>query len=110
VVRFLKWLILAPVAIALVMFGVANRQLVTLVLDPISPASTALKITVPLFAFFFGTLAVGAIIGSATTWLAQGRHRRSERQLKRECDKLSGECERLKAQLPATSAALIGSR
>ncbi|HUN12317.1 MAG TPA: LapA family protein [Rhabdaerophilum sp.] len=109
-VRFLKWLILAPVAIALVMFGVANRQLVTLVLDPISSGPDALKITVPLFAFFFGTLAVGAIVGSMTTWLAQGRHRRAERHLKRECDKLSGECARLKSQLPAASTALIGSR
>lgn len=109
-VRFLKWLILAPVAIALVMFGVANRQLVTLVLDPVSGDPAALKITVPLFAFFFGTLAVGAIIGSMTTWFAQGRHRRNERQLKRECDKLSGECDRLKAQLPSTGTALIGTR
>ena len=108
--RFLKLLILAPVAVALVMFGVANRQIVTLIIDPISPVETALKVSVPLFAFFFGTLALGAIIGSMTTWFAQGRHRRAERKLQRECDRLTGECARLKAELPATGAALIGSR
>jgi uncharacterized membrane protein YciS (DUF1049 family) len=107
--RFLKFLFFAPIAVALVMFGVANRQLVTLVIDPVSAGADALKVTVPLFMFFFVTLALGAIIGSMTTWFAQGRHRRSERRLKRECDRLSGECTRLKAELP-TGTALINPR
>jgi uncharacterized membrane protein YciS (DUF1049 family) len=108
--RFLKFLILAPVAVALVMFGVANRQLVTLIIDPISAEATALKVTVPLFLFFFVTLAAGIIVGSMTTWLAQGKHRRAERHFKRECDKLSGECARLKTDMPAAGTALISAR
>lgn len=109
-VRLIKLLFLLPVAIALVLFGVANRQVVTLVLDPVSAPAEALKISMPLFVFFFATLVVGAIVGAITSWLAQGRHRRAERHLRRECDRLSAECSQLKSQLPATEAALISSR
>ncbi|MCZ8375406.1 MAG: LapA family protein [Beijerinckiaceae bacterium] len=107
--RLLKFLLLLPVAILLVLFGVANRQIVSLVIDPLSPPAEALRVSVPLFLFFFGTLAVGAVIGSMVTWFAQGRHRKAERQFRRECDRLQDECTRLKAQsgqaatlLPAT--------
>ncbi|WP_284179374.1 LapA family protein [Rhabdaerophilum sp. SD176] len=107
--RLLKFLLLLPVAILLVLFGVANRQIVSLVIDPLSPPAEALRVSVPLFLFFFGTLAVGAVIGSMVTWLAQGRHRKAERQFRRERDRLQDECTRLKAQsgqatnlLPAT--------
>jgi len=109
VLRLLKFLLVLPLAIVLVLFGVANRQIVTLVVDPLSPAAEAFKVSVPLFVFFFGTLAVGAVIGSMTTWFAQGRHRKAERQFRRERDRLQDECARLKAQstpaaplLPAT--------
>lgn len=108
--RFLKFLLLLPIAIALVLFGVANRQIVTLVLDPISAQADALKISVPLFVFFFATLALGAIVGSMTTWFAQGRHRRAERQFRRDRDRLADECTQLKAQMPVTGTALISSR
>lgn len=108
--RLIKFILLLPVAIALVLFGVANRQIVTLVLDPISPPAEAFRVSVPLFVFFFGTLAVGAVVGSVTTWFAQGRHRRAERQFRRERDRLQEECARLKTQVPATGTALLSSR
>ncbi len=98
--RFIKFLVILPVAAVLVLFGVANRQIVTLVIDPISAPADALKISVPLFVFFFLTLALGVIAGSAATWFAQGRHRRAERQLRRERDRLQDEYNKLKAQMP----------
>lgn len=108
--RFLKFLFLLPIAVLLVLFGVANRQIVTLVIDPISPATEALRISLPLFVFFFVTLAVGVVLGSVTTWLAQGRHRRAERQLRRESTRLKDDVAALKNQLPATDIARIASR
>ncbi len=107
--RLLKFLLILPVAIALVLFGVANRQMVNLILDPLSPPAEALKVSVPLFLFFFGTLAIGAVIGSMMTWFAQGRHRRAERQFRRECDRLQAECSRLKAQVPQTGTSLLSA-
>lgn len=106
--RFVKFLLLLPPALALVLFGVANRQLVTLVLDPISPASQAMTVTVPLFALFFGTLAVGIVVGWVGAWLSQGRHRRAERQLRRERDRLESENARLRNEAPGP--ALLSSR
>lgn len=101
--RFVKAIFILPIAALLVLFAVANRQPVTLLLDPLGGELGGWKITVPLFAFFFITLAVGIVIGSITSWLAQGRHRRAERQLKRECGRLESENARLKAEkAPAT--------
>lgn len=108
--RFVKFLFLLPIAIVLVLFGVANRQMVTLVLDPISPSAQAFGISLPLFVFFFVTLAAGAVLGSITTWLAQGRHRRAERQLRRESARLRDDVAALKSQLPATDIARLSSR
>lgn len=105
--RLLKFLLILPVAILLVLFGVANRQMVSLVIDPLSPPAEALRVSVPLFLFFFGTLALGAVIGSMTTWLAQGRHRKAERQFRRERDRLQDECARLKAQSGQAVTALV---
>jgi uncharacterized integral membrane protein len=105
--RLLKFLLLAPVAILLVMFGVANRQSVTLLLDPLTRDGTGPSITLPLFLFFFAVLTAGIVIGYVAAWFAQGKHRKAERHLKRECDRLSGECDKLKAQLPATATALL---
>lgn len=104
----LKVLFLAPIALALVVLGVANRQSVTLLLDPFGGT---MSLSMPLFVVVFVALAVGAVLGYVMSWFAQGRHRKAERHFKRECDRLSGECERLKAQLPATgAAALLGPR
>ena len=108
--RLIKFLFLLPVAIALVLFGVANRQIVTLILDPISPQAEAFKISVPLFVFFFATLALGIVAGSMSTWFAQGRHRRAERQFRRDRDRLQDECNRLKAEAPAKGSALLSLR
>ena len=104
---FLRFLLLAPIAIILVLFGVANRQSITLLLDPFARAGEGFSITLPLFMFFFAVLGAGIVIGYIASWFAQGRHRKAERQLKRECDRLTGECDRLKSQLPATATALL---
>ena len=106
---FLKFLILAPVAALLVLFAVGNRQPVTLTFDPVV-VSGAFSITVPFFVVFFAILVLGLIIGYIASWWAQGVHRKAERHLRRECDRLTGECHTLKEQLPATQAALLLSR
>ena len=105
--RLLKFLLLLPVAILLVLFGVANRQIVSLVIDPLSPPAEALRISVPLFVFFFVTLALGCMIGSMMTWFAQGRHRKAERQFRRERDRLQDECTKLKAQSGPSGSSLL---
>lgn len=102
--RFFKFLVLLPLACALVLVGVANRQAVTLFLEPWNRTGDGLSFTIPLFILLFGVLAVGIVIGSISSWVAQGKHRKAERLYRRERDNLAKECVSLKAQLPASAS------
>lgn len=104
---FLKLLVLAPLALVLVVLGVANRQPVALQLDPFAVGADGLSITLPLFVLFFVTLSVGAVIGYGAGWLAQGKNRKERRAFKRECERLSRERDSIKAALPATAIATL---
>jgi uncharacterized integral membrane protein len=108
--RFLKLLLLVPVAIALVLLAVANRQSVTLVLDPFARGGDAMNITLPLFVLAFAVLCIGIVLGYVAAWLAQGKHRRAARSYKRECEKLSAERAELRAAMPVTAPALLGQK
>lgn len=111
-IRFLKALVLLPVAIVVVLLAVANRGPVTLSLDPFSPDVPEIATTVPLYAVIFAAVASGIVIGGVATWLAQAKHRRARRQYGREMRHLKHETERLRAQqAPAASnvPALPGS-
>ncbi|WP_262030079.1 LapA family protein [Microvirga sp. Mcv34] len=99
-IRFLKALILLPVAILVVLLAVANRAPVTLSLDPFSQDAPEFATQLPLFAVIFAAVMLGVIIGGTASWLAQGKHRKSRRQLRRETRELRYETERLKTQNP----------
>jgi uncharacterized integral membrane protein len=105
--RFIGLAVALPLAVVLMLLALANRGPVTLSFDPFSGAATALKITLPLFALLLLTLMLGVAIGGVATWLGQGRHRRLERQYKREADRLKTEAERLKAAQPSNGLPAI---
>lgn len=89
-----KFFILALVAIALLVFAFANRQIVSVSFDPfVSGDTPAFAIAAPLFLVLLLTLIVGVIVGGAAVWLSQGRFRRAARQSRAEAD-------RLRAQAP----------
>ncbi len=81
-------LILVPLAIVIIAFAVANRQSVTVSLDPFSSAAPAASLTLPLFALIIVLLIVGVIVGGVAAWLGQGRWRRAARRLEREVSEL----------------------
>jgi uncharacterized integral membrane protein len=116
VIRFLKALILLPVAILVVLLAVANRAPVTLSLDPFSQDAPEFATQLPLFAVIFAAVMVGVVIGGTASWLAQGKNRKSRRRLRRETRQLRYETERLKSQsapattLPATVSSSASSR
>jgi len=103
VIRFLKALILLPVAILVVLLAVANRAPVTLSLDPFSQEAPEFAFQLPLFAVIFAAIMLGVLIGGTASWLAQGKNRKTRRQLRRETRQLRYETERLKAQSPAST-------
>jgi hypothetical protein len=110
-IRFLKALILLPVAIVVVLLAVANRTPVLVSLDPFTPEAPEFATTLPLFAVIFAAVMAGVVIGGVAAWLAQGKHRRARRQYGREVRHLRNEAERLRAQgqAPASVPALHSS-
>ena len=91
--RIVGWVVLVPLSAVLVVFALANRQLVTVNFNPFTttadPATPG--IGVPLFLVIFGVLLVGVLLGGIATWFSQGQHRREERAFKRENERLHRE-------------------
>ncbi len=86
--RFMLIVIFVPLAIVLIALAVANREMVAFTLDPFNPGNPALTITLPFFIFLFAALALGMIVGSAVTWVRQGRYRKLARQRRIEAEGL----------------------
>jgi uncharacterized integral membrane protein len=79
-------LVLIVLALVLVALAVANRQLVTVSLDPFDQADPALVLTLPLYLVIFALLIGGVVLGGCAAWLRQSgwraRARRAEAQVK----------------------------
>ncbi len=84
-------LILVPLAIVIVAFAIANRQIVTVSFDPFNSQHPAAAVTLPLFALIILLLIVGVVIGGSASWLRHGRWRRTARRLERELGDLRDE-------------------
>ena len=74
-------IIVVPLAIVIVAFAVANRQVVTVSFDPFSSASPAYAASLPLFVLIFVLVILGVIIGGVAAWLRQAAWRRTARRL-----------------------------
>lgn len=114
-IRFLKALILLPIAVLVILLAVANRAPVTLSLDPFSREAPEFSMQLPLFAVIFAAVMAGVVIGGMASWLAQGKNRKARRRYRREADQLRHETERLRSQnaaagLPATLSSPQSSR
>ncbi|MCA0255995.1 MAG: LapA family protein [Proteobacteria bacterium] len=109
--------ILLPVGILLVVLSVANRQSVSLALNPFRPDDTQLAVQAPFFVFLFAALMLGMVLGSLATWFKQGRHRKQARVQSREAAKWQAEAdthktraEELTAQVTSSSAPQLPAR
>ncbi len=101
----LVWvLILIPAAIILIALSVANRNIVPFTFDPFAASNPYLTVSAPLFVFLFASLIVGLVIGSLTTWLAQGKYRRRARLAQLETDQLKSEMRKRDEQLRSASS------
>lgn len=83
-------IILVPLAVVIIAFAVANRQLVTVSFDPFGANEPAASLTLPLFALVILLLIIGVLIGGSASWLQQGKWRGSARRLERELHHLRG--------------------
>jgi uncharacterized integral membrane protein len=94
--KIIAAVILVPLAVVIIAFAVANRQIVTVSLDPFSAEHPAASLTLPLFALVIVLLVLGVLIGGIAAWLRQSKWRRTARRLEREIANLHIETEALK--------------
>jgi len=74
VLRLLSWIIMVPVALAVISFAVNNRAVVTVDLWP-----APFTMGAPLFAVVLASLVGGVVVGGLIAWLSGGRARRRAR-------------------------------
>jgi uncharacterized integral membrane protein len=98
-------LVLVPLAIIITAFAVANRQTVTVSLDPFSADAPAASLTLPLFALVIVLLILGVVIGGVTAWLRHSKWRRVARRLEREVAALQSKLDALKGRSGVAASA-----
>lgn len=98
--RFVTYLVLALIAIALVIVGFANRSIITLTLLPadlVPFTKYNVSYDLPLYVVVFGGIAVGLLLGFFWEWLREHKHRSEALAQRRERAMLAKEVEKLKA-------------
>lgn len=112
------WLFVAiPLAVLLIVFSVANRGVVTMVLDPFSAENPAISVTLPFFVFLFAAFLAGLLVGGFVAWIGQGRHRRLEKRFaadaatwRKEAEAQKNRADALAAQQGGGLAAIVPAR
>jgi uncharacterized integral membrane protein len=88
--RIVAAIILVPLAVLIIAFAVANRETVTVSLDPFGGHDPAAAMSLPLFALVIVLLIIGVLIGGAAAWSRQGKWRGAARRFERELQVLRG--------------------
>ena len=101
-------IIVVPLVVIIVGFAVANRQAVTVSLDPLSSANPAYAATLPLFILIFIILILGVLIGGFAAWLRQGKWRRTARRLDNDMRVLHREHDELRRRVDTTEKPQTG--
>jgi len=95
--KFFAIAVLVPLAIIIVMFAVANREIITVSFDPFDSAHPAFALKMPLFILIFALVALGVLVGGIAAWLRQHKWRARARRAEAEARDLRG---RLDTQQP----------
>lgn len=106
--KLVNIVILVPLAIVLIVLCVANRQSVTLALNPFRPDDQLLSAAAPFFVFLLLAFLVGAVVGSAATWFNQGKHRKRARSEALAAVKWRGEADQHKKRAEQMAATTTG--
>jgi uncharacterized integral membrane protein len=77
-------LVLVPLGVVIVMFAVANREIVAVSFDPFDAAHPALAFRLPLFILIFVLVGAGVVIGGIAAWLKQHKWRARARRAEAE--------------------------
>jgi uncharacterized integral membrane protein len=72
--------VLVPLGLLILLFALANRQWISVSLDPFAAQEPALAFSLPVFFVVLLALTAGVIIGGTATWLSQAKWRRAARR------------------------------
>jgi uncharacterized integral membrane protein len=97
-------IVVIPLAIVIVAFAVANRQVVTVSFDPFSSSSPAYAASLPLFVLIFALVILGVVVGGVGAWLRQAAWRRTARRLDADVRTLHPELDILRRRAVAEDA------
>ncbi|SKA02889.1 lipopolysaccharide assembly protein LapA domain-containing protein [Consotaella salsifontis] len=90
--KVISFVILVPIAVVLIIFCVANREMTTLSLDPLGTLPQ-LQLSAPLFVLLMGFLIVGVFLGGIGTFVTQAHYRRAAFRRKHELERARNEAE-----------------
>src|SRR5687767_6423127 len=76
----LKWAILLPLLIIIVLFAVANAQTITVHLNPFDAEDPVLRVDLPLYQLAFLFFVLGSLAGAVVAWSGQRKYRRRARE------------------------------
>ena len=97
--KYIKYLFLAAIALALVLLALANRDPVTLTVLPHDLAEWVnwnVSITLPLFIVLLGGIVAGLLIGFVWEWFREHKQRAEAKANRKERDQLAREVPALK--------------
>jgi uncharacterized integral membrane protein len=99
------WVVTAPVAVAVVVFAVSNRDAVSVTFWPLP-----VLIQAPLYLVVLLALVAGFLVGELIAWINAGRARRLARERARRIEALERELAATQAQLASAPASRAASR
>lgn len=105
--KIVNILVLIPVGIVLIVLSVANRQSVTLALNPFRPEDSVLSVNAPFFVYLFLAVILGMVIGSLATWFTQGKYRKRARVEASEAVKWHTEAEKHRTRAEAMASQAV---
>ncbi len=106
--KFLKLIVLVPLGLFIIMFAVANRQVVTVSLDVFGTEPPLFSVTAPLFIVVLLTLTAGVIVGGVATWLNQAKWRGDARRARAEARRLAAEVREAREREAKPGLPMIG--
>lgn len=97
----LKWMILLPVLLAVLLFAIANDQSITVHLNPFDTQDPVLRADVALYQFGFIVFVAGALVGGVITWSGQHKYRKRARQRRNDAPLWPADADRVEHLRPA---------
>ena len=95
----LKAIVLVPIALIIILFAVANRQVTTISLDPFNSDTPALALSAPLFLLIILMVMLGVLVGGIATWRSHASTRTAARSARADVERLRRELQETRLEL-----------